>query len=95
MQLVVELVGLRAQRLGDALARRQLALHRHQLGAVAQGRHRAYLAAAVDHPVAVEHHHPLPEHQHPVLHLVVADQRRPQAGVEIEVLDLAAQRRLR
>ena len=58
VQLVVELVGLRAQGVGDRQVGAQLALQRHQLGAVAQRRHAADAAARRRRRAPVEHDHP-------------------------------------
>ena len=91
MQLVVELVGLGPQRVGDRLARAELALQREQLGAVAQGRHRRDAAPALDDRVAVDDQHPLAEHDDVVADRRVVGRAGPADGrVEVEVVDPAA-----
>ena len=85
VQLVAELVGLRPQRPGDALAGVQLALHGEQLGAVAQGGDGPDPAAVVEDPVSVEHDHPARDRQHRVADVGVVEQRVAHLGGERQV----------
>jgi hypothetical protein len=95
VQLVGEFVGLRAQRVGDALVRRQLALHRGQLGAVTHGGDRtdALPARACRPPVECEN--PCARGDHcftPTMLTVVRQQEPPHVRVDAEVVDVLADR---
>ena len=66
MQLVGELVRLRAERLGGLPGDAQLPFELAQLGAVAQGRHGADASAVHGDRLPVQHEHALTDEHHGV-----------------------------
>ena len=77
VELVGELVGLGAQRVGQRQVGAQLVLHRHQLGPVAHGGDRTDPLAPAGGSALVEHQDPRPDHEHRVLGLVPGQQQLP------------------
>ena len=93
VQPVVELVRLRAQGVGDRQVRAELALQRHQLGAVAQRGDGADAAAAGRRATAVEDDDPGADQRHRVPYVgALAGQQRDHVRVQAELVDRAADR---
>ena len=90
VQLIGELVGLRAQCVGDALVRRQLSLHRREFGAVPhRGDGTDALAARAGRP-AVQGENPCPGGDHDVAAVFAGGQELFDGRVEPHRVDATA-----